>query len=146
MTTVGARPGMLDHVVASHHDYVWARLPFIVPMAIAVARRRGDRAARDLARMMVELHPLVLGHLEREEQLVDVRSLTPTIHDRMHAEHVAVTALLDHIRDATDNAEHGADPTERALYSELARLDEHLAAQIALEEHLMAWRSPPAFV
>ena len=54
-----------------------------------------------------------------------------------------MTTLLDHIRDATDNAGpdgDSADPTERALYSELARLDEHLAAQITLEEHVMAWR------
>jgi iron-sulfur cluster repair protein YtfE (RIC family) len=142
MTAVAA-PTLLDSAIAEHHDYVWARLPFIVPMAVAVARRRGDRIAHALAGMMVELRPLVLGHLEREEQQLAGHPVTPTIHDRLHADHVAVTTLLDRIRNATGNAEHDrdcTDPTERVLYSELARLDEHLAAQITLEEHLMACR------
>lgn len=138
-----AHPTLLDCAIADHHDYVWARLPFIVPMAVTVARRRGDRAAHALARMMVELRPLVLGHLQREEQQLAGPSVALTIHDRLHADHVAVTTLLERIRDATGNVDHDrdrADPTERALFCELARLDEHLAAQITLEEHLMAWR------
>ncbi len=134
----------LDRIIADHHDYVWARLPFIVPMAVAVARRRGDRSADTLARMMVELRPLVLSHLEREERLLVTSSVSPTIHDRLHTEHLAVTTLLEHIRDATSYSErvhHGTiDPTERALYSELACLDDHLAAQIALEEQLLCER------
>lgn len=123
-------------IIADHHDYVWARLPFIVPMAVAVARRTGDRMARELAQMTVELRPLLLGHLEREERLLVAPSVAES--DRLRAEHLAVTSLLQLIRGATGLAEHGfADPTARALHSELAALDEHLAAQIALEDELM---------
>jgi iron-sulfur cluster repair protein YtfE (RIC family) len=140
-----APPTLLDDAVANHHDYVWARLPFVVPMAIAAARRRGDGTAYELARSIVELQPLLLGHLDREEALLAHRasaSVTTRVRDGMHADHLAVIALIDHIRfvAAEYQARAGADPTERALYLELARLDGHIQAQIALEEHLMAWR------
>ena len=137
-----ATPTLLDDAVANHHDYVWARLPFVVPMAIAAARRRGDRTTRELARLIVELQPLLLGHLDREEALLAHRaSATTRMRDGMHADHLAVIALIDHIRfvAAEYQARAGADPTERALYLELARLDDHVHAQIAIEEHLMAW-------
>lgn len=65
------------------------------------------------------------------------------IRDGMHADHVAVIALIDHIRAVagTDyRPRGGADATERALYFELARLDEAVQAQIVLEELLMASR------
>lgn len=140
-----APPTLLDDAVANHHDYVWARLPFVVPMAIAAARRRGDGTAYELARSIVELQPLLLGHLDREEALLAHRasaSVTTRVRDGMHADHLAVIALIDHIRfvAAEYQARAGADPTESALYLELARLDGHIQAQIALEEHLMAWR------
>jgi iron-sulfur cluster repair protein YtfE (RIC family) len=132
---------VIDRLVAHHHDYVWARLPLVVPMAITAARRRGDRTSHELACLIVELRPLLLDHLEREERLV-VDHETAAL--GMHADHVAVTAMLDHIRDVTGPAfdpGNGADPTERALYVELARLDHHVQAQITLEEHVMAWQS-----
>ena len=145
--SIGVRPPtLLDHVVVHHHDYVWARLPFLVPMAIAAARRRGDHTAHELARLLLDLRPLLLGHLDREERLLAVpepASVTTTIRDGMHSDHLVVAALLDHIRNVAGvgyHARDGASPTERALYLELARLDEHVQAQIELEEHLMAWR------
>jgi iron-sulfur cluster repair protein YtfE (RIC family) len=146
MSTVVAPPTLLDETVADHHDYVWARLPFVVPMAIAAARRRGDRTTRELARLVVELQPLLLGHLDREEALLAHRaaaSVTTRIRDGMHADHVAVISLIEHIRFVAGTeyqARAGADPTERVLYLELACLDDHVQAQIAIEEHLMAWR------
>jgi iron-sulfur cluster repair protein YtfE (RIC family) len=142
--TVVTPPTLLDHVVAHHHDYVWARLPFVVPMAIAAARRRGDRTTRELARLIVELRPLLLGHLDREEALLHqaAAAVTTRLRNGMHSDHVAVIALLEQMRDLAGNDYHvrdGADPTERALYLELARLDEHVHAQINIEEHLMTW-------
>jgi len=135
---------VVDQLVAHHHDYVWARLPLVVPMAITAARRRGDRTSHELACLVVELRPLLLDHLDREERLVVDHETAATTALGMHSEHVAVTAMLDHIRDVTGPTFHprnGADPTERALYVELARLDHHVQAQITLEEHVMAWRS-----
>ena len=143
MIIVGATPTLLDDAVGDHHDYVWARLPFVVPMAIAAARRRCDRSTRELARTIVELQPLLLGHLQREEAFVAGRAAA-SVNARMHADHVAVIALIDHMRSVTGNyrARDGADPTERALYLELARLEDHVQAQIAIEEQLVAWRQP----
>lgn len=146
MSTMVMPQTLLDHVVVHHHDYVWARLPFLVPMAIAAARRRGDSTAHELARLLRDLRPLLLGHLDREERLLggtEPASVVTRIRDGMHSDHLVVAALLDHIRDVAGDGFHardGADPTERALYLELARLDEHVQAQITLEEHLMSWR------
>ncbi len=145
MTPVLAPPSLLDHAVMNHHDYVWARLPFVVPMAIAAARRRGDRATQELARLVRLLQPLLLDHLDREEaMLVDrpATSVPARIREGMHADHLAVCSVIDQIRAAAGSdyrARDGAEPTERALYLELARLDDHVRAQIAIEEHLMAW-------
>jgi len=134
-------PTLLDHLIVHHHDYVWARLPFVVPMALAAARGRGDRTGDELARLIVELGPLLLGHLDREERvLLDPTSVTTRIREGMHADHVRVTDLIDHIRNLAGHDYHArtdASPTERALYLELARLDQHVQAQITLEEHLM---------
>jgi iron-sulfur cluster repair protein YtfE (RIC family) len=145
MSTLVAPPAYLDDAVAEHHDYVWARLPFVVPMAIAAARRRGDRTTRELARLLVELAPLLLGHLDREETLLAHRaavSVGMRIRAGIYADHVAVIALIDRIR-AVAGTEYevrtGAHPTERALFLELARLDMHVQTQITLEEQLMEW-------
>lgn len=144
MSTVLAPPSLLDHAVMNHHDYVWARLPFVVPMAIAAARRQRNGTAQELARLVRVLQPLLLDHLDREEAiLVDqsAASLTARIREVMHADHLAVRTIIDQIRAAAGSdyrAREGAESIERTLYLELARLDDHVRAQIALEEHLMA--------
>ena len=131
-------PGWRDRLV-DHHDYIWARLPFVVPMAFAVARRRRDRRAELLARGLLELRPIVLDHLTREERALALHRAR-AIRDRLHDDHLAVATLLASLREDADRATEGAPEgtTEQALASELARLDEHLAAQIALEERLLA--------
>jgi iron-sulfur cluster repair protein YtfE (RIC family) len=145
MKTVLASPPLLDDAIMNHHDYVWARLPFVVQMAIAAARRRGDATAHELARLVRVLRPLLLDHLDREEaMLVDrsAASVTARIREGMHAEHLAVSAVIDQIRVAAGRdyqARDGAEPTERALYLELAQLDAHVRTQIVIEERLMAW-------
>ncbi|CAN5703367.1 hypothetical protein BH11MYX1_BH11MYX1_33830 [soil metagenome] len=145
MTTVLATLTVFDDAVMNHHDYVWARLPFVVPMAIAAARRRADGTADELAHLVRVLRPLLLAHLDREEaMLVDrsAASVTARIRDGMHADHLAVSAVIDQIRAAAGSdyrTRDGAEPTERALYLELAQLDAHVRAQIVIEERLMAW-------
>jgi len=145
MITELAPPTLLDDAVMNHHDYVWARLPFVVPMAITVARRRGDGAAHELERLVRVLQPLLLDHLDREEALLVDRStasVTARIREGMHADHLAVSTVIDQIRAAAGREyrpREGAESTERALYRELAQLDVHVRTQIAIEEHLMAW-------
>ncbi len=143
MTNMLPPPNLLEHVVMNHHDYVWARLPFIVPMAIAAARGRGDGTAHELSQLVRLLQPLLLDHLVREEAMIVERSaasVTARIREEMHAEHLAVSNVVDQIRAAAGRDYHarlGAEQSERALYLELAKLDDHIRAQIAIEEHLM---------
>lgn len=145
MTRVLAPPSGLDDAVMNHHDYVWARLPFVVPMAIAAARGRRDGTADELVHLVRLLQPLLLDHLDREEaMLVDrsAASVTAWIREGRHADHLAVSTVIDQIRATAGRgyrARDGAEPTERALYRELAKLDAHVRAQITIEEHLMIW-------
>jgi hypothetical protein len=146
--TIMVSPVLLDQTILSDHDYVWARLPFVVPMAIAAARRRGDRAAHQLVQLVRILQPLLLDHLDREETMLlgeAAAKVAGPNHELLHEEHVAVTALIDQIRCAA-SAHNGTgdDPTDRALHLELARLDTHVRAQIAVEERLMALRQRAA--
>jgi iron-sulfur cluster repair protein YtfE (RIC family) len=150
MSAAGSSPVLLEQTILSDHDYVWARLPFVVPMAIAAARHRGNRASHQIVQLVRILQPLLLDHLDREETMLVGRAaenVAGPSRDLMHEEHVAVTALIDQIRVATRtcNCACGdADPTERALHLELARLDTHVRAQIAVEERLMALRQRAA--
>ena len=109
-------------------------------MAVAVARRRRDPGAEALARGLLELRPIVLDHLAREEHALAERSAR-AIRDRLHDDHLAVAKLLASLREDAARAateEAGAGMTEQALFAELAQLDAHLAAQITLEEQLLA--------
>ncbi len=124
--------------IVEHHDYIWARLPFVIPMALAVARRRGDPRSHALARELVALRPVVLDHLAREEVALALHSAR-AISDRLHADHVALATMLVRLReDAADASSADQEATERRLFAELAQLDLHLAEQIALEERLLA--------
>lgn len=124
--------------VVEHHDYIWARLPFIVPMALAVARRRADHDADALVRDLFALHPIVLDHLSREERAL-AQGSARAIRDRLHDDHLAVAELLAHLRvNAAEVAAHDTDATAHVLLAELAQLDACLADQIALEELLLA--------
>lgn len=129
---------MLDRIMA-HHDYVWARLPFLAPMATAIARTRPH--AGNVARRIRGLGSLLLGHLGEEERLLagDSTAAVSLIGNGMMGEHLMISTALDEIRDAVAR---WPDPNEleRRLGSELALLDEHLQAQIALEEMLVATR------
>lgn len=113
----------LGAVVASQHDDVWARLPYLVPMTSKVARqcRNGGDGCAALASLVAELRSVLLDHLEREEVIELL-------------ERIRRVGLVDaHARD-------GACAAERALHRELALLDDHVRWQIVLEERLLAAR------
>ena len=82
----------------------------------------------------------MLDHLAREERALALHAAR-AIRDRLHGDHLAVAKLLASLREdaaraATEGTAEGA--TEQVLFAELAQLDAHLAAQIALEEQLLA--------
>jgi iron-sulfur cluster repair protein YtfE (RIC family) len=141
------------YIIATHHDHVWGRLPFLGPMAARVERERGSPPGSRLGSLIAALHDLLFAHLDREDRVLlaiasDVHA--PDLADRavrLHAEHGIVRDLLDQIR-----AEVGGDfrpvsdagPTERVLRAELGDLDDHLREQIELEEQVIEARSARA--
>ena len=135
----GTPPASWQDRLVEHHDYIWARLPFVIPMALAVARRRGDHRSQALARNLVALQPIVLDHLAREERALALRSAR-AIRDRLHADHVDLAHVLVNVREDAAEACGGPDreATERMLFAELALLDMHLVEQIAIEDRMLA--------
>jgi iron-sulfur cluster repair protein YtfE (RIC family) len=132
---------LLDRIM-EHHDYVWARLPFVPPMAIAVARRRREPSTDELVRLVIKLQTLLLDHLAREERSL-ARAAASTMvwgGDRMHTDHVSIGSILDRIHEIAAacqlNARPGVADLERAFCNELALLRAHVTSQIGLEEAL----------
>jgi hypothetical protein len=121
------RAALLDRIM-EHHDYVWARLPFVPPMAIAVARRRRDPSSDELVGLVTTLQKLLLDHLAREEATM-VWGGQP-----MHADHVSIAMMLDRIHAIAERCQW--NELDRAFCNELARLHEHVTCQIGLEEAL----------
>jgi hypothetical protein len=129
--------------IMAHHDYVWARLPFLAPMALAIARRQPAVAA--IAQRLTCLGPLVLDHLRMEEHALrasDVVSAVAWIGDGMLVDHLAIASAVHEIRASVAGWGAGKElvGVERRFAMELAMLDDHVTAQIALEEELLAKR------
>lgn len=131
---------MLDQIM-EHHDYVWARLPFVPPMAIAVARRRHEPSTDELVRLVITLQSLLLDHLAREERLLAGQAAASTVADRMHTDHVSIGSMLARIHEIAVSYQWDARPgvadLEHALGNELALLHEHVTSQIGLEEAMV---------
>ncbi|HEY6039114.1 MAG TPA: hemerythrin domain-containing protein [Kofleriaceae bacterium] len=134
--------------IMAHHDYVWARVPFLAPMGAAIARRRTGTGAEEVARRIRGLGALLLEHLGAEERLLTRRgaaSAADWVGQGMIGDHLMIMTALDEIRDAVARWSE-PDRLECRLSRELELLDEHVHAQIALEEALVAARlDAPAY-
>jgi hypothetical protein len=108
-------------------------------MAAMIARCRPS--AVDVARRLRGLASLLLGHLREEERLLvgDASAAVTLVSNGLLGDHLMIAAALDEIRDAVAR---WTDPSvlEQRLGTELALLDEHLEAQIALVEMYVAAR------
>jgi iron-sulfur cluster repair protein YtfE (RIC family) len=144
MSTTSAR---VAEIIATHHDHVWARLPFLGPMAARLERERGSARGGSLRRLIADLHALLFSHLDREDRVLLAIARSPAAPEmrgrvsRLHDEHAVVVELLDRIRGEVGGAFRpgpDAGPTERLLCTELSELDDHLREQIRLEEAVIA--------
>ena len=132
---------------ATHQEVMWGRLPFLVPMAARVASscRRSGRDCSELAPLVAELRSLLLDHLDREDHVLARALEEPGGQDgivaELHREHLAVLDLLGRVSATALRAlpESGGDcAVERAFRRELALIDDHIRAQVELEEELLA--------
>jgi iron-sulfur cluster repair protein YtfE (RIC family) len=144
-------PSLREHLIAVHHDYLWARLPFLVPMAAKLTRQPcgAGTTCPDLAEIVAELRTLVLDHLDREEQVLVAACGEPITEGvlariaALHQEHLALERLLERVQVSSGLAARlppEACPTQRAFYSELDQICVHVRSQIKIEGEILAPR------
>lgn len=142
-------PALLDHIVDTHHAYLRKTLPYLQPLATKVARVHGDRnpKLRELAELVGDLVEIMIPHLDEEEQ-----SLFPALRagsdevgpllDTMVDDHLEVAALLERIRAACDDftIPDWACSSYRALFGELAAVEQDTFTHVHLENHVLVPR------
>ncbi len=145
-------PELIAHIVGKHHDYLRRSLPFIRTLAAKVGRVHGAHNPKlpELAVVVEELAETLLPHLDVEEQSL-FPSLTAAEPDRaavsrdlaaMVGEHLAVAALLERARAASDDytLPDWACGSYRTLFAELAQLERDVFTHVHLENHVLAPR------
>ena len=143
-------PSLLEHLIAVHYDYLWARLPFLVPMAAKMTRQPcGTGTCSDLAELVAELRTLVLDHLDREERALAAACGEPITEGvlarvaALHREHLAVERLLERVQASSGLSARlppEACPTQRAFYAELDQISAHVRSQIEIEGEILGPR------
>lgn len=140
---------LIAYIVSTHHDYLRTALPFIQALAAKVARVHGDHnpRLRDLDTAVASISAALEPHLDEEEQVLfpalmtrnrDVLKIRAEL-AAMHTDHLAVGALLEQMRDATEDYRlpDWACTSYRALFSELERLEEDVLRHVHLENHVL---------
>lgn len=138
--------GLID----DHHDYVWARLPFLVPMAAKIAGTccgAGPQCTR-LAQLVDRLHAITLRHLDREEAILrnvgHLGSSEMVLEEitNLRGEHRQVWRTLTQVCELAEVSEAHVDacPTVHAFYEELRALDHHLRTQMHIEDGILGPR------
>lgn len=142
-------PSLVAYIVSTHHDYLRKALPFVRALAAKVARVHGDHnpRLRDLDTFVAAIADALDPHLDEEEQVLfpalmarnGDASLIRAELATMHTDHLAVGALLEQMRDATEDYQlpDWACTSYRTLFSELARLEDDVLRHVHLENHVL---------
>jgi regulator of cell morphogenesis and NO signaling len=142
-------PELIEHIVDRHHGYLRRVLPPLRPLADKVARVHGEHNPKlvALARTFRAIADALEPHLEQEEQVL-FPALTGAAPDRgvvarelaaMHADHLAVGALLGELRALADGfttPEWGCT-SYRTLMAELETLEGDVLRHVHLENHVL---------
>lgn len=140
---------LVAHIVGRYHDSLRRVLPFVKAMAAKVRRVHGDHNPRlhALDDAVDELVELLLPHLDDEEQALFplLTGATPNPDEAqrqltsMTEEHHAVAAVLERIREATEefSLPEWACTSYRTLFSELEQLEADIFAHVHLENHVL---------
>ncbi|MBL9014553.1 MAG: DUF542 domain-containing protein [Myxococcales bacterium] len=149
---------LIAHIVDHHHAYLRKTLPYLRPLATKVARVHGDHDPKlhELEATVDELTEVLLPHLDEEEArlfpalLASAPEAAPLL-ATMIDDHLEVAALLERVRDSTDNftLQDWACGSVRTLFRELEALERDTLAHVHLENHVLGPRfastpRPPA--
>jgi regulator of cell morphogenesis and NO signaling len=142
-------PALVARIVDRHHGYLRRALPSIAPLVAKVAAVHGAHnpklaTVRDAFERLSEA---LLPHLDQEEEVlfpavVSRRPDPAVIREElaaMHADHLAVGALLERIREASDGfavPEWGCN-TYRVTMRELDALEADVLRHVHLENHVL---------
>lgn len=147
--TTLSTPALLRLIVATHHDYLREALPFVERLAAKVLRVHGEHnpLLAELDVVVRALASTLVPHLDAEEQVVFPALLAEppdpgviwTELQVMQRDHLAVGALLERLRNATeDYAVPGwACNSYRTLFAELEVLERDVLRHVHLENHVL---------
>jgi regulator of cell morphogenesis and NO signaling len=140
---------LVARIVDRHHGYLYAALPRIEPLVAKIVTVHGAHNPKlaEVQGTFRELAEALLPHLRQEEEV-----LFPTLVSRrpdrriiraeleaMNADHLAVGALLERMRDAADGfvpPEWGCN-TYRVTMQELEALEGDVLRHVHLENHVL---------
>jgi regulator of cell morphogenesis and NO signaling len=148
--------GLVDHIVATHHRYLWDELPRLTALVEKVAGVHGGRHPElaDVARILAALRADLEPHLTKEEQVLFpmIREpagadAVPSVHcgslaqpiSVMLVEHDRVGDLLGELHSATGGYRTPADgcASFRACYQGLAALEADTHMHVHKENNLL---------
>lgn len=150
-------PDLIAHIVDKHHAYLRKTLPYLRPLAKKVARVHGehDPKLRDLEVTVDELAEVLLPHLDEEEAKLfpalcaTVGTPAPETSAQLATmldDHLEVAALLERMREQTDNytIPDWACGSVRTLFRELEAVERDTLTHVHLENHVLRPRFEPA--
>ncbi|MGE3818862.1 MAG: iron-sulfur cluster repair di-iron protein [Isosphaeraceae bacterium] len=149
-------PGLVDHIVATHHVFLRRELPRLARLIETVVDAHGSRHPEltELREMFAGLQAELESHMVKEEQVLFPLAKRLAAADApfpihcgtvdnpirvMEHEHEAVGEVLDRLRILTGDYQPPADgcPTFQALYEGLARLEADLHRHIHKENNVL---------
>lgn len=142
-------PALIAHIISVYHERLRRTLPFVEMLAAKVSRVHGSKnpLLRDIDVAVRELGARLGSHIDDEEQTLFPALLAPEL-DRalvafefasMLEEHLAIGALLDDIRSASEDFRlpDWACNSYQALFSELQQLEAEVRKHVHLENHVL---------
>lgn len=140
---------LVARIVDRHHGYLRRQLPFLAPLVSKIASVHGPRNGKlaELARTYGELADALEPHLDREEEVLfpalmarrpDAEIVRREFED-MHADHLAVGAMLFRIRELSDDFEipEWGCSTYRVVMRELEELETDVLRHVHIENHVL---------
>jgi regulator of cell morphogenesis and NO signaling len=140
---------LVARVVDRHHGYLYEALPRIAPLVAKIVNVHGAHNPKlpEVQTTFRELAEALLPHLRQEEEILfpallsrrPDREIIRAEFEAMNADHLAVGALLERMRDAADGfvtPEWGCN-TYRVTMQELEALEGDVLRHVHLENHVL---------